>query len=70
MSFSSHLWIKTPYLVLLASEKAMVPLGMGQELGMLWGLTVIGNLDKAVSSHGTKPPPRPGVDLLDSGEVT
>jgi len=46
VSFPPGLWIRTPYLALLASEKAMVALGMGQELSMLWGLTVIGSWDK------------------------
>ena len=35
-------------MALLASEKAIVALEMGRELGMLWSLTIIGSWDKAV----------------------
>ena len=45
--FFSCLWVRTAHLVLLVSEKAIVALEMGRELGMLWSLTIIGSWNKA-----------------------
>lgn len=48
VSFSPCLWIRDLYLDILTSEKVIVALGIGWELGMLCSLTVIGSWETAV----------------------